>query len=249
MSETDLPSTGRPASRRALILGLGLLGVIAGIFAAGKAGLLPDADTVTGMMATLSGSPWGLVAVIAVFCIAAFAGIPQFALIAAAVAVFGPWYGAGYSWIANMVSGAITFWVGRIAGEEAFRRYAGASAQKLSRFVGRNALVTSALVRNVPTGPFLLVNMAFGVSNATFRDFWIGLGLGIIPKIALIAFAGRSLLAALQGNLGIALLTAVAAVAVYAGGYIYFRRRAARTRQNIADPAASPVDSTGQAGD
>lgn len=249
MSETNLPSGAPAASRRAILLGLALLLVIAGVFVAGRAGLLPDADTVTSWMTTLSESPWGLVAVIAVFCLAAFAGIPQFALIATAVAVFGPWYGAGYSWIANMISGALTFWVGRAAGEQAFRRYAGPSAQRLSRFVGRNALVTSAIVRNVPTGPFLLVNMAFGVSSAKFRDFWIGMGIGVLPKIALVAFAGRSVLAALQGNLGIAVLTALAAVAVYAGGYVYFRRRAARARQIIATETASPVDSAAEAGD
>lgn len=249
MSETIPSPSARPASRRAILLGIGLLLMIGAVFAAGKAGLLPDANTVTGWMETLGESPWGLVAVVAVFSLAAFAGIPQFALIAATIAVFGPWYGAGYAWIANMVSGALTFWVGRAAGEQAFRRYAGASAQKLSRFVGRNALVTSAVVRNVPAGPSLLVNMAFGVSSAKFRDFWIGLGIGIIPKIALIAFAGRSLLAALQGNLGIAVAAAVAAVAIYAGGFLYFRRRAARARQIIAGEAASPVDSAAEAGD
>lgn len=249
MSQTQPPAATRPAPRRAILLGIALILVIAAVFVAGRMGLLPDASTVTGWMATLSESPWGLVAVVAVYCIGAFIGIPQFALIAATVAVFGPWYGAGYSWLANMVSGALTFWVGRAAGEQAFRRYAGASAQKLSRFVGRNALVTSALVRNVPTGPFLLVNMAFGVSNAKFRDFWIGLGLGILPKIALIAFAGRSLMAALQGNLVTALLAAVAAAAVYAAGYFYIRRRAARAGQNIAVNSTSPVDSTSQAVD
>ena len=249
MSETEIPSTARPTSRRALLAGGALLLVVIGIFVAGKTGLLPDASSVTSWMETLAESPWGLLAVIAVYCVAAFVGIPQFALIAATIAVFGPWYGAGYSWVANMTSGALTFWIGRAAGEQAFRRYAGASAQRLSRFVGRNALVTSAIVRNVPTGPFLLVNMAFGVSNATFRDFWLGLALGIIPKIALIAFAGRSLLAALQGNLGIAIVAAIAAVGIYAGGYIYFRRRAARSGQIIANTAASPVDSTSQAGD
>lgn len=249
MSDTQLPTSTRQASRRAIFLGLGLILLIAAVFAAGKAGLLPDADTVTSLMETLAESPWGLLAVVAVFCVAAFMGIPQFALIAATIAVFGPWYGAGYSWIANMVSGALTFWIGRAAGEQAFRRYAGKNAQRLSRFVGRNALVTSAVVRNVPTGPFLIVNMAFGVSNATFRDFWLGLALGIIPKIALIAFAGRSLLAALQGNILVALLAGVAALAVYTGGYIYFRRRAARSGQNLAAQEPMTVDSTGQAVD
>lgn len=249
MSETQPPTLARPAPRRALLVGLGLLVLVLAVFAAGKAGLLPDAETITGWMQALNHGPWGLIAVIAVFCIAAFIGVPQFALIAAAVAVFGPWYGAGYSWIANMVSGAITFWIGRAAGEEAFRRYAGRRAQKLSRFVGRNALAASAIVRNVPTGPFLIVNMAFGVSNAKFRDYWIGMGIGIIPKIALIAFAGRSLLAALQGNLGIAVLAALAAAAAYAGGYIYFRRRAARLGHNLATEAESPVDRPGQGSD
>ncbi|MFN4025195.1 MAG: TVP38/TMEM64 family protein [Hyphomonas sp.] len=246
MSQPDAPSVNRPAPRRALLAGLALLVLVLAVFAAGKAGLLPDAETITGWMEALNHGPWGLIAVIAVFCIAAFVGVPQFALIAAAVAVFGPWHGAGYSWIANMISGAITFWIGRAAGEEAFRRYAGRRAQKLSRFVGRNALAASAFVRNVPTGPFLIVNMAFGVSNAKFRDYWIGMGIGIIPKIALIAFAGRSLLAALQGNLGIAVLAALAAVAAYVGGYVYFRRRAARMGHNLAEDPASPVDSPGQ---
>lgn len=246
MSQTDTPSATRPAPRRALLAGLGLLVLVLAVFAAGKAGLLPDAETITGWMQALNHGPWGLIAVIAVFCIAAFIGVPQFALIAAAVAVFGPWYGAGYSWIANMISGAMTFWIGRAAGEEAFRRYAGRRAQKLSRFVGRNALAASAFVRNVPTGPFLIVNMAFGVSTAKFRDYWIGMGIGIIPKIALIAFAGRSLLAALQGNIGIAVLAALAAVAAYVGGYVYFRRRAARMGHNLAEDPASPVDSPGQ---
>lgn len=249
MSETQLPASPRQAPQRAILMGIALILMIIGVFAAGRMGLLPGAETVTDWMATLRESPWGLPAVVAVYCVAAFIGIPQFALIAATVAVFGPWYGAGYSWVANMVSGALTFWVGRATGEQVFRRYAGKSAQRLSRFVGRNALVTSALVRNVPTGPFLLVNMAFGVSNAKFRDYWIGLGLGVVPKIALIAFAGRSLLAALQGNLLIAVLAAVAAIGVYAGGYVYFRRRMARMGQNIAPNSSPPVDSTGQAVD
>lgn len=249
MSQTETPSIARPAPRRALLVGLGLLVLVLAVFGAGKAGLLPDADTITGWMQTLNHGPWGLIVVIAVFCVAAFIGVPQFALIAAAVAVFGPWYGAGYAWIANMISGAITFWIGRVAGEEAFRRYAGKRAQKLSRFVGRNAFAASAIVRNVPTGPFLIVNMAFGVSDAKFRDYWIGMAIGIIPKIALIAFAGRSLLAALQGNLGIAVLAAAAAIAAYAGGYFYFRRRAARLGQNLAADPESPVDSAGQPSD
>ncbi|MFN3312861.1 MAG: TVP38/TMEM64 family protein [Hyphomonas sp.] len=241
-SDAGLPKSNT-TSRRTVLLGIALLLVVLAVFGAGRAGLLPDAEEATGWMRALSDSPWGVVVVVAVFCISAFIGVPQFALIAAAVAVFGPWQGAGYSWIANMISGAVTFWVGRLAGEQAFRRYAGARVQQLSRMVGRNALAASAIVRNVPAGPFLIVNMAFGVSDAKFRDYWIGMGLGIIPKIALVAFAGRSILAGLQGNLGLAILAACGAVAVYVGAFLYFRRRASKARQIIPAEPLVAVDS------
>jgi len=243
MSSGAVPPRSNATSRRTVLLGIALLVLVLGVFAAGRAGMLPDADEATGWMRGLSDSPWGVVVVVAVFCISAFIGVPQFALIAAAVAVFGPWQGAGYSWIANMISGAVTFWVGRIAGEQAFRRYAGKRVQQLSRMVGRNALAASAIVRNVPAGPFLIVNMAFGVSDAKFRDYWIGMGLGIIPKIALVAFAGRSILAALQGNLGIAILAACGAAAIYVAAFLYFRRRASKARQIIPANPMEAVDS------
>ncbi|MFN7054468.1 TVP38/TMEM64 family protein [Hyphomonas sp.] len=249
MSQTETPSMQKPAPRRTILFGLGLLAIVLALFAAGRAGYLPDAAEATGWLEAVSASPWGLVAVIAVFCVSAFIGVPQFALIAAAVAVFGPWYGGAYAWVANMISGAVTFWIGRIAGEEAFRRYAGKRVQQLSRVVGRNALAASAIVRNVPAGPFLIVNMAFGVSEAKFRDYWIGMGLGIIPKIALVAFAGKSIFAALQGNLLLALAAAAGAVAVYVAAFLYFRRRAAKAGQILPAEPAAPVDSPAQPGE
>jgi uncharacterized membrane protein YdjX (TVP38/TMEM64 family) len=160
------------------------------------------------------------------------------------VAVFGPWAGAGYSWIATMASGALTFYVGRLTGEQAFRRYAGKTANRLAGFIGRNAFVASAVVRNVPTGPLLLVNMAFGVSHARFLPFWAGMGVGTLPKIILIAFAGRSLLAALSGNPVTALLAALAAVGVYAAIAIWVRQRVRKSGQSVALIGTSAVDNS-----
>jgi uncharacterized membrane protein YdjX (TVP38/TMEM64 family) len=249
MSQTEPPSLQRPAPRRTILFGLALLVLVLALFAAGRAGYLPDAAEATGLLEAVSESPWGLAALIAVFCVSAFIGVPQFALIAAAVAVFGPWYGGAYAWVANLVSGAVTFWIGRAAGEEAFRRYAGKRVQQLSRVVGRNALAASAIVRNVPAGPFLLVNMAFGVSEAKFRDYWIGMAIGIIPKIALVAFAGKSIVAALQGNLMLALGAAAGAVAVYVAAFLYFRQRTAKAGQILPADRAVRVDSPARPGD
>ena len=239
------PQNADTPARRAMVLGGVLLAVVLLVFVLGKLGTLPSGEAMTAWMDGMADSPWGLPALIVVFCVAAFLGVPQFALIAAAVAVFGPWAGGAYSWIATMVSGALTFYVGRLTGEQAFRRYAGKTANRLAGFIGRNAFVASAVVRNVPTGPLLLVNMAFGVSHARFLPFWAGMGLGTIPKIVLVAFAGRSLLAALSGNPVTAILAALAAVAVYAVIAIWVRQRVRKSGQSVALIGAGEVDNSG----
>lgn len=246
MKETvQPPQHADTPARRAMLLGGVLLAVVLLVFGLGKLGVLPSGEAMTAWMDGMADSPWGLPALIIVFCVAAFVGMPQFALIAAAVAVFGPWTGAVYSWIATMVSGALTFYVGRLTGEQAFRRYAGKTANRLAGFIGRNAFVASAVVRNVPTGPLLLVNMAFGVSHARFLPYWAGMGVGTIPKIVLVAFAGRSLLAALRGNPVTAILAALAAVAVYAGIAVWVRQRVRKSGQSVALISASAVDNSG----
>ncbi len=240
--ETTAPAPA-PASRRALYIGLGLLAVVLSVFALGKLGHLPGLEQAEAWLRDLSESPWGLPAVVAVFCVAAFLGVPQFALIAAAVAVFGPLMGAVYGWIANMLSGALTFWIGRAGGEAAVRRYAGPRAQKLSGLIGRNALVASAVVRTVPAGPFLIVNMVFGASAAKFRDYWIGMALGILPKIALVAIGWKTVVSAFEGNPVTAIAFGAVALTLYAGVTIFVVRRARRAWQDIPEPAPGTIDS------
>ena len=232
------------ARRGAIIGGVALL-VILVLFLIGKTTNLTDLEALQTTMESIAASPWALPALIVLFVVGAFVGIPQFALLAISIAMFGPWLGAFMGWIANMVAGAATFYAGRLAGEKTFRRYAGETANKLSGFVGRNALMTSAIVRNVPAGPALLVNMAFGVSHAKFLHYWAGMGVGIIPKIALIAFAGQSLFAAFKGNPLVAIAAAGAAIAVYIAIAAYARARMRKAGQSVALIPQNEVDSAG----
>lgn len=238
--ETTAPAQ---APRRALYIGLGLLAAVLLVFALGKLGQLPGLQQAEAWMRNLAGSPWGLPAVIAVFCVAAFLGVPQFALIAASVAVFGPLLGAAYGWIANMTSGALTFWIGRAGGEAAVRRFAGPRAQRLSELIGRNALMASAVVRSVPAGPFLIVNMVFGASAAKFRDYWIGMGIGILPKIALVAVGWKTLIAAFEGNPVTAIGFGGVALVLYIGLTVFVIRRARKAWQDIPETTARAIDS------
>ena len=174
---------------------------------------------------------WALPVAVAAFAILAFIGVPQFVLIAAAVVAFGPWTGIGYSWIGTMVSSAIGFFLGRAFGARLLRDYAGEGIRKFMTLIGKNGFMASLIVRLVPSAPFIVVNMAAGVTPMRFRDFLAGTGIGIVPKIALTAFAGNSIMQAMAGKgvQHIALLVLAALIWLVAGWYarIWLKRREA----------------------
>lgn len=154
--------------------------------------------------------PWALPAAVAAFAALAFLGAPQFVLIAAAVVAFGPVNGAIYSWVGTMVSAMIGFWLGRSAGARTLQMFSSESLDRFMALVARNGFLASLVVRVVPSAPFIVVNMAAGVTPIRVLDFAAGTALGIIPKIALTAFAGKSILLVLTGG-GVESLAALAA--------------------------------------
>jgi len=186
---------------RAVAVTVGLLLSVGLIFLFGKTQLGIEGErAVTAWLEGFAGSPWGLVAAVAAFTVAAYLGVPQFLLIAACVVAFGPWLGFLYSWIATVVSAAITFLTGRAAGARALERFGGRRINRLSTYVGRNAFVSSFIIRNVPSAPFVVVNMAFGASRAPFMAFLAGCALGVLPKTVLVALVGTSFMTAVSGD-------------------------------------------------
>ncbi|KAK0361074.1 hypothetical protein LTR94_024777 [Friedmanniomyces endolithicus] len=186
---------------RAVLATAIVLGAMVGLFAIGKSQLGLDAEVQ--LEAWLGGfrhGPWGLPAAILVFTLAAFFGAPQFILIAACVVAFGPWYGFAYSWIATIASAAVTYWLGRGPTARVLERLGGRTIGRLTRFVGKNAFYASFMIRNVPSAPFIVVNMAFGAARASFAGFLAGCALGVLPKTALVAFFGGSFMTAVNGD-------------------------------------------------
>ena len=118
--------------------------------------------------------------------------------IAAAVVAFGPWWGSIYSWVGTMASALIGFWLGQTFGARLLRDIRTQSVERFISLVSRNGFIASLVVRLVPFAPFVVVNMAAGMTAIGLVDFAAGTGLGIVPKIALTAFAGKS---AMQGGL------------------------------------------------
>ena len=175
------------------------------------------------------------------FSVLAFLGVPQFVLIAAAVVAFGPWAGFLYSWIGTEVSALVGFVLGRRFGADILRRYAGQGVQDFMGMVGENGFLASMIVRLVPSAPFIVVNMAAGVTPMRVSAFAIGTGIGILPKIALTAFAGGAVVKGLNGGGGWTGLALAAALWIGSG---LMARSWMKRRERKAAAAAQPPEKT-----
>ena len=223
----------RPGSKLGLWLGVGALLVVASLFLFGRYTEFLNLEALQNAIVLFAEGPWGVPALILAFCGCAFIGVPQFLLIGSAGYAFGPFWGAVWAWVATLSSGTITFWVGRFFGGSTLERLGKGRIKQFADFVARNAFAASAIVRNVPTGPFLMVNTVFGAVRASYWQYIGGMSLGIIPKIALVAFGYQAIRAALAGNIWAAIGAGLVAILLFLGVFFYVRHRR-RKGENIA---------------
>ena len=232
----DFIMTMNARAWRTVAVGFLLFGGVGIILLFGAQFLDFDSEaTVEHWMAAAQG-PWALPVAVAVavaaFAALAFLGVPQIVLIAGAVVAFGPVTGMAYSWIGTLVSSLVGFGLGRAFGARVLQHFAGERINRFVDLIGRNGFFASMIVRLVPSAPFIVVNMAAGVTTMRFWAFAMGTGIGIIPKIALTAFAGSAALHAMQDGGGKHMLTLIAVVAIWiaagCGARLWLKAREAK---------------------
>lgn len=214
-----------------IVAGIAVLGFVGGLYLFGQELLNLDGDsTAERFIGAGRGTLWAPIVAIFAFVVLGLTGFPQFVMIAAAVLLFGPYYGFAYSWAGTILSANLGFALGHFFGSDILRRFGGDRANAVSSMVGQRGIIASALVRVVPSAPFIVVNMAAGVSHISLAKFNLGTGLGIIPKMAFIAFIGGSLMALTQGaNLWILVAIAIVLAGWIVGG-LWLRRTYLNTR-------------------
>ncbi|NJC42541.1 putative membrane protein YdjX (TVP38/TMEM64 family) [Brevundimonas alba] len=211
-----------------------LLGATVALLMVGKSqfGLAAE-EKLEAWLQGYAGSPWAFAATVVLFIVAAFIGAPQFILIAACVVAFGPWFGFLYSWAATVVSAGVTYWLGRGPTARLLDRFGGRTLTRLKGFVGKNAFYASFMIRNVPSAPFIVVNMAFGATRASFTAYLLGCALGVLPKTALVAFFGGAVVSAVSGD-GVWTSLILAGVAVVWLGLMLGVRELVKRRERAA---------------
>ncbi|MFZ4601114.1 MAG: TVP38/TMEM64 family protein [Caulobacterales bacterium] len=198
---------------RAFWISTGAVAVVGLALAIGAFTLNVDQGFVGALLRDLRGAWWAPAAVTAVFTLLAFIGAPQIALIAATVAVFGPSEGIVLSWTSTMISAVVGFFIGRLTGAQGLSRLGGDLVRRVAGTVKDNGFLAALVIRMVPSGPFILVNMALGATGMRLSWFAGGTGVGIVPKIVLVAFAGHGLGELFSGrNAGALMFLAAAAV-------------------------------------
>jgi uncharacterized membrane protein YdjX (TVP38/TMEM64 family) len=216
---------------RTLLVSFVLFGGVGFVFLFGAQVLgFNGEETVEHWLGAASG-PLALPMAVVAFALLAFAGVPQFMLIAAAVVAFGAWTGFLYSWIGTMVSSLVGFYLGRLAGARTLKTFSGEGLRQFMELVGRNGFFASLIVRLVPSAPFIVVNMAAGVTPMRVRHFAAGTALGIIPKIGLTAFAGNSIFQVMRGEGGVRHVAIVLALGALWLAIAWFARRWLKARE------------------
>ena len=160
---------------RTLAVSFLLFGGVGLVFLFGAAALgLKGGENVERWLGAGLHGPEAPLAAVAGFCLLAFLGVPQIILIAAAVVAFGPWAGSAYAWLGTFLSSLVGFGLGRRFGGRLLRDYAGQGVNDFITMVGRNGFWASLIVRLVPSAPFIVVNMAAGVTPMGWAPFAIG---------------------------------------------------------------------------
>tara|TARA_R110002049_G_scaffold188251_9_gene356636 strand:+ start:1105 stop:1746 length:642 start_codon:yes stop_codon:yes gene_type:complete len=155
-----------------------------------------------------------------VIALAGTLAVPLTLLVIASVLAFGALEGFVYSLMGAELSALVSYFIGRNAGRDLVRRYAGKTLNAVSERLSRSGIMAIFTLRLVPVAPFAVVNLVAGASHISLKDFAIGTLLGLLPGITMIALFAEGAARALEdpdtGSLAwIGALLAVVVLAVY----------------------------------
>ena len=127
-----------------------------------------------------------------------------------------------------VVAGCVTtFFVARyLLRSFLLQRYSG-SLERVGRFVDRNTFSMTLLLRLLPLGSNLMVNVAAGVSGVRSVPFFLGSAVGYLPQMLVFALVGSG--SGVDRFWQVTLAMALFVVATVLGGWLYRKYRQGMT--------------------
>ena len=158
-------------------------------------------------------SPYVIPIMIVTFIVGSFLALPQWTLFVGVMTVFTPVVGVPLAWAATLCAASVNFSVGRWLGRERLSRFIkpdGRIDRSMQR-LKKDGFMASFIIRFIPTGPFVFVNMLAGASGLRFFSFLLGTALGIMPKIIIVALLTQGLISNTD-RIGVTAFSVVAAI-------------------------------------
>ncbi|MFQ5431492.1 MAG: TVP38/TMEM64 family protein [Nitrospinota bacterium] len=126
---------------------------------------------------------WAPVVFILLYGVGMLVGLPGTLFTVAGGLIFGTWFGTLYNVIGASLGASGAFWIARLLGSEALvNKFSGQKwFEKLNAGLEENGLYYMLFIRLVPLFPFNGVNFGSGLTKMSFRDYFIGTAVGIIP--------------------------------------------------------------------
>ena len=113
--------------------------------------------------------------------------LPGTLLTALGAAIFGPYWGFVYVWVAAMIGASLAFLIGRYLGRDFAASIIGDRLNRFDDAVERNGFATVLYLRLVYF-PFTPMNFGMGLTKVRFQDYVAGTGLGILVGTFIFTF-------------------------------------------------------------
>jgi uncharacterized membrane protein YdjX (TVP38/TMEM64 family) len=130
---------------------------------------------------------WAPLAFILIYAVGVCLFIPGTLLTTLGAAIYGPYWGFIYVWVAAMLGSAGAFLIGRYLGREFAASLIGDRLKKYDDAIERNGFATVLYLRLVYF-PFTPMNFGMGLTKVRFKDYLWGTGLGILAGTFIFTF-------------------------------------------------------------
>ncbi len=139
-----------------------------------------------GAMLAAAGA-WAPLAFLLIYAVGVCLFIPGTLLTALGAAIFGPYWGFLYVYIAAMLGATGAFLIGRYLGREFAASLIGDRLKRYDDAIERNGFATVLYLRLVYF-PFTPMNFGMGLTKVRFKDYLWGTGLGILVGTFIFTF-------------------------------------------------------------
>lgn len=189
-----------------------------------------SSESISAFLEKSRGTYFALPTVLLVYVIGGLLFFPVTVLSLAVAAIFGPIWGPIYGIMGALLSSAILFAIGKVAGNAGLRKMGGPKVATIDEKLKRSGIVGVAAIRMLPVAPFSLVNLVAGISSVGIVQFLVGTFLGMFPPMIAKGLVGDSI-AQIWQNPSVATISYLAIGIVLWGLLIWGSQKFARYYQ------------------